>query len=129
MGDVVSGVALMAGVVVTGGVVNVGENAHAHLAIGKPMNVITGGQYMVDESSMGYIGCFLFGSLESTWIQMGNNNWWQYMTPGMCTQACHDSGFAYAAMWYYSYCYCGDSYGSSGWLNTAWRGPRSGSAS
>ena len=42
-------------------VVRVGENYHAHGAMGKPMNVISGGDYVVDESSMGYLGCYLFG--------------------------------------------------------------------
>jgi hypothetical protein len=36
------------------------------------------------------------------------------MTPAACVKACRDKNFAYAGVQYSSYCFCGNSYGSSG---------------
>jgi len=61
-----------------------------------------------------YIGCFGPGylpyaaaSVGSWGGQPGRN---QYLTPTMCINACSMAGYAYSAIQYATYCWCGNSY-------------------
>ena len=93
--------------------IRMAENTREN-SLGKSLNYVTGTSYRVDESSMGLIGCFLFGNNQRTWVAMQpGSGWSQYMTPGLCALSCHDAGFVYAIVWYFTYCWCADVIGGS----------------
>lgn len=104
-------------------IIDIGENTHTHTALGLAMKPDNGTSYKVDETAMGYIGCYQFGGSEKSWIRVQSHH---QVTPGLCSQACHDNGFAYAMLWYYYYCYCGDYYGTATSSYTSSHDPRSG---
>jgi len=63
-----------------------------------------------------YLGCFGPGYLPYTattvgsWTGQPGRN--QYLTPTICIDACSTAGYAYAAIQYSTYCFCGNSYTS-----------------
>ena len=90
--------------------ISIGENFHpfAPLGLGYAWDNTT--SYFADESSLGFLGCFTYGS-ERDIFSYGYDNGYT-MTPGGCSLVCHDSGFVYGRV-FASQCYCGDAYGKA----------------
>jgi hypothetical protein len=90
--------------------VTIGENYHPQSPVnsGRSWNNVT--TYYSDESSLGFIGCYIYGS-EYNLFSYGYDNGYT-ITPGACSLACHDAGFVFGRV-YFTQCYCGDNYGKA----------------
>lgn len=90
--------------------VDLGENFHPLAPIHSGHSWNNFSTYYSDETSLGFVGCYTYGS-ESNLFSYGYDNG-RTITPGACSLVCHDSGFVFGRV-YYTQCYCGDSYGNA----------------